>query len=277
MKTDFLRPVRRCPRQKVVLAQSFRLTAAAGGNDAGRDDRSLAAANAAATRTEAAFSAWLDTATTRAAATGKASAAGKWTAAAATGHLAAGSTGSRRGVGIHEGPLVVMRPAFVDEDRRLFALTGHTKNAPSGSTDTRRLLRLLRLLSRGRHSCSTGRTGAARPASTRTGAARRRQVRADVQRLELAVLGHRVLVLLPEIFLLDEDVEVRRAGARPHLHLPEADRANVLFAAKNQLGFFLALSLVPPGGKQRSHEHGHHGEADQQRRHGVTPLAVLTL
>ena len=51
----------------------------------------------------------------------------------------------------------------------------------------------------------------------------------------------------------------------------------VLFAAKNQLGFFLALSLVPPGGKQRSHEHRHHGEADQQRRHGVTPLAVLTL
>ena len=98
-----------------------------------------------------------------------------------------------------------------------------------------------------------------------------------IQRLELAVLGHRVLVFFSEIFLLDEDVEVRRAGARPHLHLPEADRANVLFAAKNQLGFLLALSLVPPGGKQRSHEHRHHGKADQQRRHGVTPLSVLTL
>ena len=88
------------PRQNFVLAQSFRLTAAsAGRNDAGRDDGSLAAADAAATRTEAALSAWLNTATTRTAATGKAPAAGKWTAAAATGHLAAGSTGSRRGVG----------------------------------------------------------------------------------------------------------------------------------------------------------------------------------
>ena len=67
-------------------------------------------------------------------------------------------------------------------------------------------------------------------------------------------------------------------GTRAHLRLPQADRAHVLLAAKHELGFLLALHLVSPRRQHRAHQHRHHREGDEQRRHRVAPRASgLTL
>ena len=69
----------------------------------------------------------------------------------------------------------------------------------------------------------------------------------------------------------------RRPCARAHFHFPEPDGPHVLLAAEHQFRFLFALRLMAPGRQRRGHEHGHHGEADQQRRHRVAALPVLTL
>jgi hypothetical protein len=98
----------------------------------------------------------------------------------------------------------------------------------------------------------------------------------DRDDLELSILGHRVLVFLPEESLLNQDVDARREVTGAHLALVVVDRPRVLLAPENELGFLLALRLVTPDGHRHGHQQHHHADADQQRRHRISALAVLT-
>jgi hypothetical protein len=135
------------------------------------------------------------------------------------------------------------------------------------------------------HTTTTAQTATAQTAAASrsglTGTGRlAREVHPDENRLELAVRGHRVLVFLSQESLLDQDVEVGRARTGSHLPFPQTDRARVLLAPENQLRFLLALGLMPPRGKDSRHQHGHHGEGDEESRHhvpGISPASALTV
>ena len=99
---------------------------------------------------------------------------------------------------------------------------------------------------------------------------------ADRDDLELPVLGHRILIFLAQESLLDEDVDALGEVARAHLSLEVVDGPGVLLSAENELRFLLPLRLVPPDRHRHGHQQHHDGEADQQRRHGISPLTVLT-
>jgi len=89
------------------------------------------------------------------------------------------------------------------------------------------------------------------------------------------VVRDRVLVLLPQEFLLDQDVDGRGEGVRV-ASLEEHDGAPVLLAAPNELFFLLALGEVAPDRQRGGHQHGHHAHAHEQGRHGVAPLVSST-
>jgi hypothetical protein len=171
-----------------------------------------------------------------------------------------------RGAGVHEQPFVVpasrrlhargerARPR-VDAYRRLAALADDAvQPATGGGEGTRRWGRLR----------ST-------PAAWHPGRIHTRE-----QQLELAVLGHRVLVLLAQETLIDEHIDVGGTGARSVAAFPQADGTHVLLAAEDELGLLLPLRLVPPGGQHGAHQHGHDRQRHQQGRHGVAALIVLT-
>lgn len=177
------------------------------------------------------------------------------------------SAWGRRGARVHEQPLVVaprlgLHPgsqrsrARVDADRHLTALAHDAvQTAAGGWKRTGRRRRL--------HAApSPGRTAGG--------------IDAREQQLELAILAHRVLVLLPEEPLIDEDVDARRPRPGAVAALPEADGAHVLLTPEDELRFLLALRLVAPGRQDRAHQHGHHGQGDEQGRHRIATLAVLT-
>jgi hypothetical protein len=85
------------------------------------------------------------------------------------------------------------------------------------------------------------------------------------------VARNRVLVLLPQELLVDEQVHVRRQGAgRPALE----DRWRVLLAAEHKLGFLLARGRLAPDRHGHSQHDRHHGECDEQRDHGVPRLGA---
>jgi hypothetical protein len=172
--------------------------------------------------------------------------------------LAAWST---RSASVNELPLVVMSASLVKTDGRFLAFALNAVNSTganlcAGSCRRSRLRRLS-------DSTTAGRAGCLR-------------VGADVEQLELAVFRHRVFVLLPQEALLNEDVDVRWAGTGTHLPLPQADRPDVLFAAEHELRFLLALGLMAPCRQGRGHQNRHHGEGDEQCRHRVAALSVLT-
>ena len=81
-------------------------------------------------------------------------------------------------------------------------------------------------------------------------------------------------VLLAEELALNEDIDTRRKGIGV-LGAVQRNRARVLLAPEDQLRFLLALGFVPIRGKGNAHENGHHGQADEQRRHCVTPFLTL--
>jgi hypothetical protein len=85
----------------------------------------------------------------------------------------------------------------------------------------------------------------------------------------------RVLVLLSQKLLLDEQVYGRRIGACI-LALKQTDRVDVLLAAEHQLFFFFSLGRVLPDRHRRRHDDGHDGNADNEGSHGV-PLISPTV
>src|SRR5688572_29440852 len=103
------------------------------------------------------------------------------------------SAHSRRDVGGVELPLVVAGPPHVGTDRGLFALALNAHNSWLIDAGDLRLRLRLRLV----------------PSAWTLGLGRQ----AREQQLELAVLGHRILVFLPEVPALHEDVEAWGKGA----------------------------------------------------------------
>src|SRR6185295_8133766 len=105
------------------------------------------------------------------------------------------------------------------------------------------------------------------------GARLRRRDLVGVDHLELAVLGHRVLELLAEEVLVQQDVHVRRKRVRV-LALKEHDGARVLLAAEDQLRFLLALGRRLPRGQGHGEEDRHDGHGGEQCRHGEAVACV---
>ncbi len=90
---------------------------------------------------------------------------------------------------------------------------------------------------------------------------------------EKVVARNWILVFLAQVFLVDEQVHVRRQRPR-RLALEELDRARVLFSAEHQLGFLLAGRRLAPD-RHRDGEHDrHHAEGNEQRDHGVAARAA---
>jgi hypothetical protein len=100
-------------------------------------------------------------------------------------------------------------------------------------------------------------------------------VRPGGERLELAVLGHRVLVLLTEISPLDQRVDAWRKLSTV-LPVEQVNRTRILLPAEGQFGLFLSLRLLTPHRQDGAHHDRHYRHAHQQRRHRVTALACLT-
>ena len=192
--------------------------------------------------------------TTRATArTANLSAGTTWAAcrsAGAPGRLAAGSARTpgllRSG---DEDPLVVMRSAVVDHDRRGRALA---LNAPQDAA----LARAARLLT----------------AARRLRLALPLRCAAVVERQEI-VVGDRIFVFLAEELHVVELIEALRRGAGPHPALVKAEGPHVLLPAKEQLGFLFARRVVLPGGEGSRHPDGghphNHKEDDHSEASGV--------
>ncbi len=102
------------------------------------------------------------------------------------------------------------------------------------------------------------------------------QPRRNGDNLEI-VARHRVLVLLAQEALLDEDVDAGRKIAGTGLALVEVDRSRVLLAPEDELGFTLALHFMPPHRHRDRHKKHHDADAHEQSRHGIAALGVLTL
>ena len=163
-----------------------------------------------------------------------------------------------------ERPEVVSSLVLVDPDRRLGALAGDAHDAAADETTL-----LTRLALRRRRAAAAARL-------RRCGAAWLPLSVADRNRAELAIRRHRIFVLLPEVASLHEDVEARREVVSV-LGSKEGDRTSVLFSPKRQLRFLFTTGKMAPGGQRHGHEDGHDGEADEQRRHRITPLVFPTL
>ena len=179
-----------------------------------------------------------------------------------------------------ERPEVVSSLVLVDPDRRLGALAGDAHDAAADETTL-----LTRLALRRRRAAAAARLRRCGAAwLRRCGAAWLRRCGtawlplsvADRNRAELAIRRHRIFVLLPEVASLHEDVEARREVVSV-LGSKEGDRTSVLFSPKRQLRFLFTTGKMAPGGQRHGHEDGHDGEADEQRRHRITPLVFPTL
>jgi hypothetical protein len=90
------------------------------------------------------------------------------------------------------------------------------------------------------------------------------------------ILGHGILVFLSKKTALNQDVEAGRVVAAARLAHVKVDRAGDLLAAKDELGFLLALRLGTPDRHRDGHEHQHDTETDEQRSHRVSALTALT-
>jgi hypothetical protein len=188
-----------------------------------------------------------------------------------------------------------MRPPVVHADRGLFALADDTHDAAAGLTafshelarpatelsgtataNARRLYRraALRSLTETRRLTATA-------AATLLGLLRLlgltlRNSGRNRNDLEVAA-GDRVLVFLSKEALLHEEVDRGREVSGAHLPLIQVHGARVLLAAKDELGFLLALHFVAPHRHRDGHQDHHDPEAHEQRGHGVSALVALTL
>jgi hypothetical protein len=86
----------------------------------------------------------------------------------------------------------------------------------------------------------------------------------------------RILVLLPEVPPINEDVDIWRRLI-PVLRAKEVDRASVLLATKGELGLFFTDRLMPPHGQQGRHQDHHNREHYEERCHRIAALPRLTL
>lgn len=175
--------------------------------------------------------------------------------------------GSARGL-LHkeERPLVVVVPPQIEPDRLVLALAPDTHEAAGhGAAAKRTTLRRARRRLR-KPAARAGRPSAALRAGTGTsrlpltGAA-------GANQLEV-VVRDRVLELLPEEVPLHELIDARGRGAE--LVLEQADRADVLLPAPDELFFLLALGLVPPHGQRNRHHDRHDCQRHEQCSHGIT-------
>lgn len=203
--------------------------------------------------------------------------------------------------GVAEHPLVVAGAPLVNHDRHVLALADDAEHAAWPGHHAGAALK------RAAGDAAAGDATAPNPASARTrapdaephrrhraadpGAGSRRLgsawlrhaglrllpwlVRTCEERLELAILRHRILELLAQVSALNEHVDVgrQRPGVFPR---KQGDSARVLFSAEHELGFPLAACLEAPHRKHRAHDHGHHREADEQRSHRISPFSALT-
>jgi len=177
-------------------------------------------------------------------------------------------TWSLRGRRVDERPLVVVRPALVETNRRVGALARHADDAANDCGSTRRRgarggLLTSSLLSGALSSRTL--TLLSRLAAPLTRAWRVRQ-RDEV------VVRDRVFVLLTQKLLLHKDIEIRRIRVRRPA-LKHADGVRVLLAPENQLRFFFALRHLLPDRHRRRHQHRHDSQTDDQRGHGVASFA----
>ena len=177
-------------------------------------------------------------------------------------------TGTRRQARVDELPLVVFRAPSVNANR-VFLARARDANQPAaaarrarprralacGLASLARLARLPRLpwlplLARLARALEGGGSG--------------------IYQAEI-LPGDRVLVLLAEEFLLNEDVDIRRICAEfPHV---QVDRVDVLLTAKGQLRLLLPPHFVAPDRQNGRHEDGHDGEHRQESGHGVAGVA----
>jgi len=178
--------------------------------------------------------------------------------------------GARRDVE-RERPLVVSRGTAVAANRGLRALASNANHSAGDRAARLQRARLQRSVAPG-----SGGLSGARSCGTRSvdpwllaGAA---------DQGELAVGRHRVLVLLAQEPALDERVDARGKGIRDVrvFEFEESDRAGVLLATEDQLGFFFASRFVPPDRHRDRQQDRHDGESNQQGRHRVPALRVLT-
>lgn len=197
----------------------------------------------------------IDTRSALAAATGTASVrsgAERRRASAAVGRICQRhrAAGPRRQV---EGkqPLVVLGLTAVDAQRILFALTAHPHHAPHHRSIRRGLNRL-------------------QAAGTRL----RRDHGANAHDLELAILGHWILVLLAKVAAFDERVDAGWKGVRDVrvLEPVEGDRARVLLSAPDQFGFLFTTGFLAPHRHRDRHQDAHDGERHEQCGHRVSEL-----
>jgi hypothetical protein len=204
--------------------------------------------------------------------------------------------------GDHEVPLIVASLPFVDTDRGLLALAvdahdpathgagGGIEAAgtsarhvpyPAGRLGRRRAAAARRLRNRASATALAGTQATAGP-DPRSGSGSRPGTLtwdgglcSDPDHVEI-FLSDRIEVLLAKEPALDQDVDARRERVRV-LCAVQGYRTRVLLAAEYQLRFLLALGGVAPRRERDAHEDGHHGEADKQRRHGVTPFSTFKI
>jgi hypothetical protein len=185
------------------------------------------------------------------------------TARISRGARSSSAAGHRRRV--NKRPLVVVRASLVEPDGNVRALARDADDAAHcGSWRGRAAERVAtpaERRSRWRRLTSSGCTLISRCAGLSLRLSERHEV----------FVRNRVLVLLPQEFLLDEHVERRGVGAG-ELPLEHADRVRDLLAAEDQLLFLLTLDHLLPDGHDNGHHHGHDSDTDNQGSHGVAGL-----
>ena len=171
-------------------------------------------------------------------------------------------------------PHVVARRAAIRAERVLGALASNAHDATRSGTCRRRLrCTWLRLNGTWLRLTSTTTPGLRVPARNA------RLLSTDGDRHEFPVLGHRVLVFLPQVFPFDQHIDTGWKGVREVrvLGAVKRDSARVLLAAKNELRFLFAAGHVAPYWHRDGHERHHDRNHDKQGRHRISALACLTV
>ena len=203
-------------------------------------------------------------------------------ATATSPRLAATARSARLLVDEEERPLVIVIAPLVEPDRLFLALAD---DAHHSAGDGRGSERAAAAGTRAEGATGAAAGGAPRPPTRSTRLTALPGAAADglaslardcaCGRNDVEVLVRdRVLVLLPEIPPLDEHVDAGRQGLGAALE--EANRADVLLPAPDELLFLLAAGVVPPHRHRDGHQDRHHRHRDEQRRHRIAAASALT-
>jgi hypothetical protein len=169
----------------------------------------------------------------------------------------------------NERPLVVVVAPLIQPDRFLFALADDAEHAPrdDGSGTGERIARTKPARRRaGLTRLQWRRPAAANGLASLPGNRPRRRDRNEV------LPADRILVFLPQVTSLHQHVDTGRKGAIASLE--QADGADVLLPAEDELFFLLPLGIVTPHGERDGHQDRHHRERDEQRGHRVAPVSA---